>query len=88
MHTTRARPAIAVPTRGAFSQGVRAITPMVVGLVPFGIAIGSASATLDIDRTAAWAGSWLVLAGAAQLAVMQLIDEGAAPLVVIAAAHR
>lgn len=86
MHTTRARPATTVPTRGAFFQGVRAMTPMVIGLVPFGIAIGSASAALDVDRTAAWAGSWLVLAGAAQLAVIQLIDGGAAPLAVIAAA--
>jgi len=86
MHTTRARQATVAPTRGAFVQGVRAITPMVIGLVPFGIAIGSASAALKVDRTAAWAGSWLILAGSAQLAVMQLIDEGTAPLVVLFAA--
>lgn len=62
------------------------MTPVVIGLVPFGIAIGSASAALDVHRLAAWAGSWLVLAGSAQLAVMQLIDDGAAPLVAISAA--
>src|SRR5687768_18594786 len=86
MHTTRPPRATIAPTRGAFFQGVRAITPMVIGLVPFGLAIGSASASLDVDRTAAWAGSWLILAGSAQLAVMQLLDEGAAPLVVVFAA--
>ena len=86
MQTIHQRQTTTAATRSAFLQGARAITPMVVGLVPFGIALGSASAALDVDRTASWAGSWLVLAGSAQLAVMQLIDEGAAPLVVISAA--
>lgn len=86
MQTIRARQTITAPPRDAFIQGVRAMTPMVIGLVPFGIAIGSASATLDIDHTAAWAGSWLVLAGSAQLAVMQLIDGNSAPLVAVAVA--
>jgi predicted branched-subunit amino acid permease len=41
---------------------------------------------LDIDRAASWAGSWMILAGSAQLTVMQLLDDGAAPAVAIAAA--
>src|SRR5687768_13722153 len=86
MQTIRPRQTTNAATRSALPHGARPITPAVIGLVPSGIAMGVASAVLGVDRAAAWAGSWLVLAGSAQLAVMQLLDEGAAPLVVISAA--
>ena len=91
MHTTvdsvTIRPATTTaPPSAMYLAGARAITPMVLGIVPFGLAIGSAAAALDVDPTAAWAGSWLILAGSAHLTVIQLIDDGAAPLVAIAAA--
>lgn len=73
------------PTR-PFVDGARAITPLVLGVVPFGIAIGAAAAGLGIDRVSSWIGSWSMVAGTAQLTAMQLLHEGAAPHIALLAA--
>ena len=64
--TTAIRPLASHPlTTAPFGAGARAIVPMIVGVVPFGIAVGSASATLHGDAATTWAGSILLVAGTA-----------------------
>jgi predicted branched-subunit amino acid permease len=69
-----------------FADGVRAITPMVVGVVPFGIAIGAVAADAELPTTIGWAGSLLLLGGSAQLTIIQLLDGGSAAAAAIVAA--
>lgn len=73
-------------SRAAFADGVRDITPMVVGVGPFGLAIGATAATLQIDSGAAIASAPLILAGAAQLTTLQMLDAGVAPAVIVLSA--
>jgi len=69
-----------------FSEGVRAITPMVISIVPFGIAIGAAAAGSGLSTVGAWSGSVFLLGGSAQLTMIQLLDGGSAAAVAILAA--
>ena len=69
-----------------FAAGARAISPLVMGAAPYALAIGAASAGLGIDRLTTWIGSWSMVAGTAQLTAMQLLHEGAAPVVALLAA--
>jgi predicted branched-subunit amino acid permease len=69
-----------------FVAGVRAITPMLISVVPFGMAIGAAAAASGAPTAAALASAPLILAGAAQLTAVQMLDAGVAPLVIIASA--
>jgi predicted branched-subunit amino acid permease len=88
MSTNLASALAATPSRtspSTFLAGARAIAPMVVGVVPFGIAIGSASATLHSGAAWTWAGSILLVAGTAQLTMMQLLHDGANAFVVLLA---
>lgn len=91
--TQRAVPGAAVPVREArrenaraFAGGARAMAPFLVGVVPFGVVIGATVAESGISETAGWATSWSIYAGSAQLAVIELVDSGAAPVVAVAAA--
>lgn len=74
------------PARAAMVEGVRDIVPMVVGVLPFAMAIGTTIGTLDVDPFAALAGAPLILAGAAQLTTLQMLDAGTAPAVIILSA--
>ena len=69
-----------------FVAGARAITPMVVAVVPFAVAIGAAAARAHLPTTAGWAGSVLLLGGSAQLTIIQLLDAGTAAATAIVAA--
>jgi predicted branched-subunit amino acid permease len=80
--TTTAR----VRTASHFADGARAVTPMVLGVVPFGIAIGAAAAKAHMPTLVGLSGSIFLLGGSAQLAVIQLLDAGAAAAVAITAA--
>jgi branched chain amino acid efflux pump len=71
---------------GPFAAGARAVAPLVLGTVPFGVAIGAAGAALGTGRLATWVGSWSMVAGTAQLTIMQLLHDGATPLVALVAA--
>lgn len=73
------------PTR-PFVEGAKAVTPMVVGIAPFGLAIGAAAAASSVSTPAALASAPLILAGAAQLTAIQMLDAGVAPLVIILSA--
>lgn len=66
--------------------GARAMAPWLVGVVPFGLVIGITAAQADIPVVAGWLTGPLILAGSAQVATIQLLDSGAAPIVVVTAA--
>jgi predicted branched-subunit amino acid permease len=64
---------------------MQAIAPVLAGVAPFAVVIGATIGTAHVDRLAAWAGSFLICAGTAQLTAVQLLDRGAGPVAVVAA---
>jgi predicted branched-subunit amino acid permease len=66
--------------------GAAAMLPWLTGIVPFGLVIGVRAAQADIPTLAGWLTGPLLFGGSAQLAVIDLLDVGAAPPVVIGAA--
>jgi 4-azaleucine resistance transporter AzlC len=70
--------------RGGVGDGLRAVLPLLIGVVPFGLIFGVVAADSVVGGGLGAASSVIIFAGAAQLAVVQLLDGGAAPLVVIA----
>jgi len=66
--------------------GVRAMTPWLVGIVPFGVAIGVSASRTDLPILAGWLTGPLIYGGSAQVAVIDLLGAGTAPVVVVAAA--
>ena len=66
--------------------GARAMCPWLVGIVPFGLVIGVSAARAGIPTFAGWLTGPLIFAGSAQVAVINLLDAGAAPVTVIVAA--
>jgi len=66
--------------------GAMAMLPWLTGIVPFGLVIGVRAAQADIPTFAGWLTGPLLFGGSAQIAVIDLLDTGAAPLVVITAA--
>jgi predicted branched-subunit amino acid permease len=67
-------------------DGIRDMTPMVLGIVPFGIALGATIAASSLDPWTGLASAPLILAGAAQLATVQMLDNGGSPLVIVVSA--
>jgi branched chain amino acid efflux pump len=70
----------------ALRQGVVAILPLMIGVIPFGFAFGVAAAASGIDVKLAWSTSPIIFAGAAQLATVQLLSSGTSLVVVAATA--
>lgn len=69
-----------------FREGLRDMAPLAVGYIPFAFVIGAAVSESAINDVAGWAGSFLIAAGAAHLAVVEMVDNGAAPVAIIATA--
>lgn len=67
-------------------EGARDITPMVIGVIPFGLAIGASIGSSSVSTAEGLASGPLILAGAAQLSTLRLLDGGTAPLIVIVSA--
>jgi predicted branched-subunit amino acid permease len=65
-------------------RGARAMVPFLVGYVPFALVLGSTVAA-EGPFLARWAGTALIMAGSAQLVVLQLLDAGAALALVVLA---
>lgn len=70
--------------RSAFLQGVRDQTPIVLGMIPFGMIAGAAPIAAGMDPWLALAMSIIIYAGASQLAAIQLMSLHAPALVVVA----
>jgi predicted branched-subunit amino acid permease len=69
-------------SRPAFFEGVRDMTPVLIGIVPFGMVCGIAAISAGASPLAALAMSAIMFSGAAQIVASQLIAAGA-PLMVI-----
>ncbi len=67
-------------------EGARAILPLSIGAFPFGLAYGVTVVESSMNDFVGWLASFLVLAGAAQLAISDLIDEGAPWFIVVGTA--
>src|SRR5438309_5753012 len=66
--------------------GARAVTPMLIGVIPFGLVVGATSATDHFGTGAAMGLSTIVFAGASQLAVLQTLAGGGSAIVAAIAA--
>ena len=72
--------------RTAALDGVRAALPVLLGVAPFGLIVGATAAATEIGGLVGFLSSPIVFAGAAQIATIQLVDQGSTALVVIATA--
>ncbi|HUG74407.1 MAG TPA: AzlC family ABC transporter permease [Acidimicrobiia bacterium] len=70
-------------TRAAFTEGVRAIAPIVIGVFPFGLIAGVAAVEAGLTTVQALAASPMIFAGASQLAAMDLIGRSSPALVIV-----
>lgn len=59
------------------------ITPLLVALTPFSIAIGAAAQTNGLSGVEAMAGAFMLMAGASQLAAIELIGAGTGWVVIV-----
>ncbi|HVL47112.1 MAG TPA: AzlC family ABC transporter permease [Candidatus Thermoplasmatota archaeon] len=69
-----------------FLAGVRAMLPVTFAMLPFAILLGVTAANLGWPWWRVLLQSVFIVAGAAQLAMVRLLDEGAPAIVVIATA--
>lgn len=72
--------------REQFWAGARAVAPMLVGVVPFGLVAGATPATNGLGGAVAIGFSVFVFAGASQLAAIDVLGAGGSPLVAAMAA--
>src|SRR5215471_5142595 len=70
--------------RPGLTAGVRDMGPLLVGLAPFGLAVGVTIATSPLDRAVGWATGPALFSGASQLTAIDLLGSGASALTVIA----
>ena len=68
--------------RDVFLAGFRAVAPIFLGAVPFGLVTGVTSVAAGLTAVQAIGMSIIVFAGASQLAALQLISTGTAVLVI------
>jgi 4-azaleucine resistance transporter AzlC len=76
-------PRTASPAAAALLSGARAIVPVLFALLPFGLAFGASAAASGLSPLEALGMSVFVAAGAAQLAALPLISDGASVAVVV-----
>lgn len=81
INSTEVSPAL---RRESIKQGLKDGFPTVVGSMPFGMLVGSASTAAGMDPWMAMAMSIIVYAGASQLAAIQLMAQAAPALIVVA----
>ncbi len=71
---------------GSVRRGLAAAVPLAIPALPIGVLLGVAIRDSDIvGNWAGWASSWLIFAGAAQFAAVELLDQGAGVAAVVAA---
>lgn len=77
-----AKPGVTSPHRAALMDAL----PMILGMVPFAIAIGVAIDQSALPAFVSWLGAPLVFAGSAHLAMLSMLDSGVAAPIAVAAA--
>jgi predicted branched-subunit amino acid permease len=70
---------ITSPSRQALAD----VAPLVLGYLPFGLVFGATVAASPVSDLAGLASSPIVYAGASQLAMVELLTRGAAPVVIV-----
>lgn len=70
-------------TESMWLDGARSISPILIGVAPFGLIFGVTAANSDVPTLAAWASSFIVFAGAAQLSIIEILGTGGAAIVAI-----
>lgn len=71
---------------GAVRRGLTAAIPLAIPALPIGVLLGVAIRDSDVVANwAGWASSFLIFAGAAQFAAVELLDQGAGVAAVVAA---
>ena len=73
-------------SRTEVAAGARAMLPLSIGVFPFGLAYGVLVAEGAMSDLVGLLASFVILAGAAQLAIVDLIDQGAPWLIVVGTA--
>lgn len=73
-------------TQHGWTDGVRAVSPILLGVTPFGLVFGVVAATADVPTLAAWASSFIIFAGASQIAIFEILGDGGAPIVALVTA--
>lgn len=69
--------------RSEFLDGMRAVIPMVLGSIPFGLIYGAVAIQAGLSTAAAIGMSLFVFAGSAQFIGATLYGQGAAPVLII-----
>ena len=64
-----------------WQDGLRAVSPLILGVAPFGIIFGVTAIAADVPTIAAWASSFIVFGGASQIAIVELMDGVGTPVV-------
>lgn len=73
-----------MPTpKQSFMCGIKVVLPILVGIVPFSLITGLSAADAGLDPAKAIGMSYIVFAGAAQLATVDLINQNASPVVIV-----
>jgi predicted branched-subunit amino acid permease len=73
-------------TRAELLAGAKAVAPMLVGVIPFGLVAGATPATNGLGGGAGIGFSTIVFAGASQLAAIDSLADGSAAIVAVIAA--
>ncbi|MFQ3319962.1 MAG: 4-azaleucine resistance transporter AzlC [Natronomonas sp.] len=72
--------------RASFLDGARAVAPVLVGVIPFGLVAGAAAVRVGLSGLQAVGLSVIVFAGASQLAAIELFGQDAPIAVVVVTA--
>ncbi|MFF7109654.1 AzlC family ABC transporter permease [Pseudomonas sichuanensis] len=70
----------------AFMQGARAVLPLTTGIVPFGLITGVTAINMGLSPSEAMGMTLLFYSGSAQMAVLQLMQNGALPITMVVTA--
>lgn len=73
-------------TPTTWKDGLRDIAPIMFSMIPFALIFGVTAAGADVNHLAAWASSFIVFAGAAQIALIEVLDSGGTAAIAIATA--
>jgi 4-azaleucine resistance transporter AzlC len=70
--------------KNIFIKGFRAILPVITGVIPFGIVMGTVASHAGLDFSQSFFMNVFVFAGAAQLAAIELMTKNTESIVVVA----
>ena len=74
------------PRHNGLHAGIRAMLPLAISCAPFGVAVGATIAASNVHVAPTLAAALLMFGGSAQLAAVEMLDAGATPVLIVAAA--